>query len=58
MFLKPSKYFNFVKYTKGVENSLLKFDGLKMHSTPNTYKKIKRYTISFDTIWILKKIIT
>ena len=50
MFAEPSKDYDFVKYTKGVENTLLKFDGLKIHSTPNTYKKIKRYTISFDVI--------
>jgi hypothetical protein len=50
MFAEPTPDYDFVKYTKGVENTLLKFDSLKIHSTPNTYKKIKRYTISFDVI--------
>tara|TARA_R110000803_G_scaffold154845_1_gene219618 strand:- start:266 stop:718 length:453 start_codon:yes stop_codon:yes gene_type:complete len=50
MFVEPSKYYDFVKYTKGSENTLLKFDGLKRHSMPNSSKKIKRYTISFDVI--------
>ena len=48
MFLKPKEYYNLVEYSKGVENTLLKFDGTQLHSTPNTYKKTKRYTISID----------
>jgi len=45
---KKSKYG--IEYTKGPENSLLIFDGSRIHSMPNTYEKIKRYTIALDII--------
>ena len=50
MFLKPKEYYNLVEYSKGLENTLLRFDGTQLHSSPNTYKKTKRYVIAFDTI--------
>ena len=39
-----------IKYTEGLENSLVMFDGSKMHSIPNSYKKMNRYTIALDII--------
>tara|TARA_Y100001937_G_C7014358_1_gene282458 strand:- start:116 stop:562 length:447 start_codon:yes stop_codon:yes gene_type:complete len=39
-----------VIYTKGLENSLAIFDGSKVHSMPNSYKKMNRYTIAVDII--------
>ena len=50
MFLNPTKHYNLVEYSKGIENTLIRFEGTKLHSTPNTYKKTKRYTIAFDII--------
>jgi hypothetical protein len=41
---------NGIEYTKGPENSLLIFDGNKIHSIPNTYEKINRYTIALNII--------
>lgn len=48
--LKKRENHDFISYSKGEENSLLKFDSSLYHSTPNTHKKIKRYTIAFDVI--------
>jgi hypothetical protein len=48
MFREVKKYYDCVHYSKGAENTLLKFDSSKTHSTPNSYKKTKRYIISFD----------
>ena len=39
-----------IKYTEGLENSLVIFDGSKVHSMPNSHKKINRYTIAIDII--------
>ena len=39
-----------IKYTEGLENSLVIFDGSKIHSAPNYHKKINRYTIAIDII--------
>jgi len=39
-----------IEYTKGLVNSLVIFDGGKVHSMPNSYKKINRYTIAIDII--------
>ena len=39
-----------IKYTEGLENSLVIFDGSKVHSMPNSHKKINRYTIALDII--------
>ena len=50
MFLKKGKYYDKVKYSEGNEDTLIKFDGSLTHSTPNTHKNIKRYTIAFDVI--------
>ena len=50
MFKKPSKHNNKVTYSKGDENTMIKFDASLTHSPPNTYKRIKRYTIAFDVI--------
>ena len=36
--------------TKGPQNSLLVFEGHKVHSQPYSPKKIKRYTIAIDLI--------
>ena len=50
IFLESSEYYDVIKHTEGIENSLLKFDNLQKHSIPLTPKKIKRYTIAFDII--------
>tara|TARA_R110000737_G_scaffold20504_1_gene38899 strand:+ start:281 stop:733 length:453 start_codon:yes stop_codon:yes gene_type:complete len=50
MFLKKEKYYDKIKYSEGDEDTLIKFDGSLTHSTPNTHKNIKRYTIAFDVI--------
>lgn len=39
-----------IEYTKGPENSLSIFDGSKIHSIPNTYEKINRYTIALEIV--------
>ena len=47
MFLKEH---NKIEYTKGLENSIVMFNSNKIHSAPNSPKKINRYTISWDLI--------
>ena len=49
MFLIDEKYGE-IKYAKGEENSLIKFEGYRTHSPPNTHKKTKRYTIVFNVV--------
>ena len=49
MFLIDEKYGE-IEYAKGEENSLIKFEGYRTHSPPNTYGKTKRYTIAFDVV--------
>ena len=39
-----------VEYTKGIENSLVMFDGSRSHSIPNSHKKMNRYTIALDIL--------
>ena len=39
-----------IEYTKGPENSLSIFDGSKIHSIPNNYEKINRYTIALEIV--------
>mgnify|MGYP003154261320 CR=1 FL=1 len=37
-----------IKYTKGLENSIAMFNSNKIHSVPNSPKKINRYSIAVD----------
>ena len=39
-----------IEHTEGIENSLVIFDGSKIHSAPNSEKKINRYTIAMEII--------
>ena len=39
-----------IEYTKGLENSIVIFNSNKIHSVPNSPKKINRYTISLELI--------
>jgi len=39
-----------IEYTEGLENSLVIFDGSRIHSMPNSYKKMNRYTLALDII--------
>ena len=41
---------NVVERTKGLENSLVVFDGSKIHSAPDSEKKIQRYTIAMEIV--------
>ena len=41
---------NLIEHTEGIENSLIIFDGSKIHSAPNSEKKINRYTIAMEII--------
>jgi len=41
---------NVVERTEGLENSLVVFDGSKIHSAPNSKKKFQRYTIAMEII--------
>ena len=41
---------NLIEHTEGIENSLVIFDGSKIHSAPNSEKKINRYTIAMEII--------
>ena len=56
MFLESSANYDVIKHTKGIDNSMLEFENFQKHSTPLTAKKIKRYTIALEVIWVLKKI--
>ena len=49
MFLIDEKYGE-IEYAEGKENSLIKFEGYRTHSPPNTYGRTKRYTIAFDVV--------
>tara|TARA_Y100000004_G_C8633045_1_gene293727 strand:- start:41 stop:496 length:456 start_codon:yes stop_codon:yes gene_type:complete len=50
MFLesKNNDCFDTVKHTNGIQNSMIRFENFKLHSTPLTSKKVKRYTIALD----------
>tara|TARA_R100001132_G_scaffold18401_1_gene16190 strand:- start:20 stop:457 length:438 start_codon:yes stop_codon:yes gene_type:complete len=37
-----------IEYTKGLENSIAMFNSNKIHSVPNSPKKINRYSIAVD----------
>jgi hypothetical protein len=39
---------NIIEYTKGLENSIVMFNSNKIHSVPNSPKKINRYSIAVD----------
>ena len=39
---------NEIEYTKGLENSIIMFNSNKIHSVPNSHKKINRYTIALE----------
>ena len=49
-FISLYKEHNKIEYTKGLENSIIMFNSNKIHSAPNSPKKINRYTISLELV--------
>jgi len=37
-----------IEYTEGLENSMVVFDSSRIHSVPNSFKKLDRYTLVMD----------
>tara|TARA_R110000822_G_C14925586_1_gene451935 strand:- start:48 stop:503 length:456 start_codon:yes stop_codon:yes gene_type:complete len=40
--------YHLIKYTEGLDNSMVIFDSSKIHSVPNSPKKLNRYTLIMD----------
>ena len=39
-----------INYTEGEENSMIIFNSKDIHSVPNSFKKIKRYSIALELV--------
>tara|TARA_R110000737_G_C14186135_1_gene414420 strand:- start:33 stop:485 length:453 start_codon:yes stop_codon:yes gene_type:complete len=42
--------YDIIEYTKGLDNSMVLFDSSRIHSVPNSSKKLNRYTLIMDLI--------
>jgi len=42
--------YHLIEYTEGLDNSMIIFDSSKIHSVPNSAKKLNRYTLIMDLI--------
>ena len=42
--------YDLIEYTEGLDNSMVIFDSSKIHSVPNSVKKLNRYTLIMDLI--------